>query len=178
MMRWAAAALLIAGWVGPAPASTGWVERLEIVPPPLLREELDGGVRLRLGGDEPLAGEGVPDLPSLMRPLAGYPGYRIEVRVVETEHQDEAGVRVVPALTMRRTMVADNVYTSSWVRAAADAVYARDGLWPDSLAQVDEAWQGTNRVARLVVRPVQWNPQSQQLRVHTRLVLELIYRPE
>ena len=176
MMRWATASLFL--WVGTALASTGWVERLEITTPPLIREDLESGVLLRLGDDEPAASGGVPDMPSLVKALVGQPGYRIEARVVETEQQEEAGVRVAPSKAMVRTLVSDNKYAVTWVREATSEVYARDAFWPESLVQVDEAWQGTNRLARLVIRPVQWNPKTGVLRTHTRLVLDLFYLPE
>jgi hypothetical protein len=47
------------------------------------------------------------------------------------------------------------------VREADAEIYGRDAFWPADLVQVDEAWQGTNKLARLAVRPVQWNARSQ-----------------
>ncbi len=172
--------LLLAWWAGAAnaPASTGWVERLELTTPPLLREQVSGGLLLQFGDDEPAASGGVPDLPSLVRPLAGQPGYRIQAVVVETEHRDEAGVRVAPSKDMRRTLISDNKYQVTWVREATSEIYARNAFWPETLVQVEQAWQGSNRVARMVIRPVQWNPKTDVLRIHERLVVDLVYQPE
>jgi hypothetical protein len=172
--------LLVAWWAGAAnaPADTGWVERLEINTPPLLREQLASGVLLQFGDDEPAASGGVPDLPSLVRPLSALAGYSITAVVVETESRDETGVRVAPSKDMRRTLVADNKYQVTWVREPTSELYARNMFWPESLVQVDQAWQGSNRLARLVIRPVQWNPKTEVLRIHERLVVDLVYQPE
>lgn len=172
--------VLLVGLAGAvhASASTGWVERLEITTPPLLREQVQGGLLLQFGDDEPAASGGVPDLPSLVRPLTGQPGYRIQTVVVETDHRDEAGVRVAPSKDMRRTLISDNKYQVTWVREATSEIYARDAFWPETLVQVEQAWQGSNRVGRMVIRPVQWNPKTDVLRIHERLVVDLVYQPE
>lgn len=171
---------LVLAWaaVAQADTATGWVERLEIKPPALEREEVQGGWRLQFGDDEPATAEGVPELPSLVRKIDGGAGYRITARLVESETQDEVGVKVAPALRMQRTLQENNSYQVSWVREPAPAVYERDAFWPAELLQVDQAWMGTNRLARLVIRPVQWNPKTEVLRKHVRLVLDLIYQPE
>lgn len=162
--------------VAMAPASTGWVERLEIRPPPPERVSVPEGVVLRYGSGAEQPGQGEPALPTYIQAVAARPGYRLSVRVVETDFTEEAGVKVAPTLKLRRTLVEDNRYSSAWVREADGAV--RTDFWPAELARADEAWQGTNKLARLSVRPVQWDAQAGVLRVHSRLVLELVYQPE
>lgn len=157
-------------------ASTGWVERLEIRPPTAERFSVPEGVVLRYGDGAEDPGQGEPALPTLIKSVPAWPGFRLSVRVVETEFADEAEVRVAPTLKLRRTLIEDNRYATTWVRES-DGV-TRTAFWPESLARVDEAWQGTNKVARLAVRPVQWNAQDGALRVHSRLVLDLVYQPE
>lgn len=168
-------------WMGlglqTALASTGWVERLDLQPPPAQRQMLPEGLVLHYGnGAEP--GNGAPDLPIYVQALPARPGYRISVRLVKTEFSEEAGVAVAPSTRLQRTLVEDNRYTTAWVREADAGIYGRDAFWPAELVQVDEAWQGTNKLARLAVRPVQWNAQARILRVHSRFELELSYQPE
>lgn len=168
-------------WMGlglqTALASTGWVERLDLQPPPAQRQVLPEGLVLHYGnGAEP--GNGAPDLPIYVQALSARPGYRISVRLVKTEFGEEAGVEIAPSIRLQRTLVEDNRYTTAWVREADAGIYGRDAFWPAELVQVDEAWQGTNKLARLAVRPVQWNAQARILRVHSRFELELSYQPE
>lgn len=177
-MKFRAVGLLAAWGFGAvmAPASTGWVERLELRPPPAERMKVPEGAVLRYGSGAEEPGKGEPALPTYLQAVTARPGYRLSVRVVETDYADETGVTVAPTLKLRRTLVEDNRYAVDWVREADGAV--RTDFWPESLARVDEAWQGTNKLGRLVVRPIQWNAQTGVLRVHSRLVLELVYQPE
>lgn len=168
-------------WVGlglqTALASTGWVERLDIQPPPAQRQVLPEGLVLHYGnGPEP--GNGAPDLPTYVQALPARSGYRIRVRLMKTDFSEEVGVVVAPSIRLQRTLVEDNRYATAWVREADEGIYERDAFWPVELVQVDEAWQGTNKLARLAVRPVQWNAQTRILRVHSRFELELSYQPE
>jgi hypothetical protein len=168
-------------WVGlglqTALASTGWVERLDLQPPPVQRQMLPEGLVLYYGnGSEP--GKGAPDLPIHVQALPARPGYRITARLVKTEFSEEAGVAVAPSIRLQRSLVEDNRYTTLWVREADAEIYGRDAFWPADLVQVDEAWQGTNKLARLAVWPVQWNARTKVLRVHSRFELELSYQPE
>ena len=170
--------LLGAALSAQADSSTGWVQRLEFQPPAPGRIEMPGGLLLRWAGDEWPNPGGVPDLPGLVQPLAGQPGYRIGVKIVDAEFEEEEGIRIVAAPGHRRTLVADNQYAVSEVREPDAGIYARDEFWPAALARVDEAWQGTNRLARLELRPVQWNPQRGVLRIYSRLVVEVVFQPE
>jgi hypothetical protein len=160
------------------PASTGWVERLVVEPPPPIREATADGMVFRCDPDGPPAPGGEPDLPVLVRPLSGQPGYRATASVVDAKFRDEGPVRVAPATSLRRELVEDNRYKTEQVRERNPAIYGRADFWPPSLVRVDEAWMGTNRVARLVCRPLQWNPQSGVLRVYSRLLVEIVYEPD
>ena len=175
--RWA---LVLAGLVMAtgAAGSTGWVERIELVPPALTRTETEDGLLIRTGDDGWAGHPGAPDLPALARPLPAARGYRISARLVSSDVQDETVSRVAPAPVLRRTLVDDNRYETAWVREPDPGIYQKDAFWPEQLLQVDEAWQGTNRLARLLIRPVQWNPVAGILRVYRRMAVDVLYQPE
>jgi hypothetical protein len=178
-MRWIHACLLVLAFQPVAAwAATGWVERLEVSVPPPVRLETGVGVAFRFGPDDPPPQDGFPDLAALVRPIRSVPGYQITVQLVASDFSEESGVNVAPALSLHRRLVGDNRYETSWVREKNPSVYDRDIFWPESQVAVDQAWMGTNRVARLVCRPLQWNPQTMLLRVYSRLVVELRYQPE
>lgn len=161
-----------------AAGSTGWVERLEIVTPALTRTETEGGVLIRSGDDGWAAEPGAPDLPALVRSLAAPPGFRLSARLVSSDYQDDPVPRVLPAPVLRRTLVDDNRYDTAWVRDADPGIYQKDAFWPEALLRVDDAWQGTNRLARLLIRPVQWNPVAGILREYRRMTIEVLYQAE
>lgn len=133
---------------------------------------------IRLSDQGARAKPGAPDLPVLVKVLPVAAGYSLQVRVEDSPFEDTAGLDVVPVETWSAgdPEAARPVPTSRRVPAAG--IYSSTNFWPQKLVHVDEAWMGTQKVARVEVCPVQYNPSTRTLRFFRQLNGEILFVPE
>lgn len=126
-------------------------------------EERDG-CAIRLPGTDRLAFAGEPDLPGLLI-LVGIPqegGARLVMSAERTESLRGVDVRPEPGFGPEPKRL--------------DSIFGRDRFWPESAAEIVEVVTLRNiRVARIALRPVQYNPVKRELLVHHRLGVRVVF---
>ena len=136
------------------------------------------GYRPAMDGAAHTFASGSPDLPKVSRLLPGVPGRAARVEIIATSFRDIPGVDIAPVPT--RDLEYDLDGSSDVVTSLDpdDGMYGADAFWPPDLAEVSEAWQGTNKVTRLSFLPLQYNPVTRTLRYHESISARLVYAPE
>lgn len=110
---------------------------------------------------------GTPDLPRVTRMVMIAPRGNVEARVVSTNVRIETLVhRVAPKESLEPASALDDVALSD--------VYAQDNFWPSEIVQISEPMIFRDvRFVILIVNPVQYNPQSGELRIHESIELAI-----
>ncbi len=125
--------------------------------------------QILLPGGMGLPEPGQPAVPA-RRALLGVPfGARIAVTVVEADYDEIFGVLLLPV--PRSRPVGRGAYPREVEAYEPDAdFYAYDGLYPAQQAEVTGTGvMRDQRVAGISLRPIQYNPALQQLRIARRL---------
>ncbi|NQU41219.1 MAG: hypothetical protein HQ523_14815 [Lentisphaerae bacterium] len=140
-----------------------------------LRDSGDGMVvRLRGGGARRAPGS--PDIAGLVWVLPGKQGLNLIPTVTDaafaiaTQGVDIAAV----AVAVESDEDGENDEETFERRRSAD-IYDQDALFPSHVIRVQESWVGTNKLVRLTVNPVQYNPVTKSLRLCYRLQADLEY---
>jgi len=128
-------------------------------------------VRVRGGGArrEP----GSPDIGGMAWVLPGKVGWNLMPTVTDAAFaRAEKGVDVA-AIQVEKVVEegADQVVE----RYRSPEIYGQDAFFPSHVVRVQEAWVGTNKLVRLVVNPVQYNPVTKELQLCYRLEAKLEY---
>lgn len=155
------------------------------VPTPSLEEiQVDGQVfqRLSLPG---YVAVGAPGQPELLQTgvMLGIPAEgEVDLRILDAKVEELPGSYLVypsPAFVVQRdsdTGAADALAGVQEQFTWDAAVYEADQFWPASAASVDEtAFVRGQRVARVVIQPLQYNPAQGVLRVYRTLRIEAIF---
>jgi hypothetical protein len=127
------------------------------------------GYVLRIPDQAKQPQSGVPDVPVLARvvPLASDVSLRIAITTAAFEEIE--GIAVVPTATwsIDDPEAAHPAPVES--RVASATAYASTNFWPGELLQVQEVWMGTQKFARIEIRPVQYRPSSKTIRLYRQL---------
>ncbi len=137
--------------------------------------ETGEGMAVRVRGGGARRQPGSPDIGGLAWVLPGKVGWNLMPTVTDaafasaTEGVDVAAIRV-------NKVVEDGDDSDPVVeRYRSPDIYEQDALFPSHVIRVQEAWVGTNKLVRLVVNPVQYNPVTKELRLCYRLKAKLEY---
>ncbi len=142
----------------------GGFERSDVV--------IDGAsyARITLPGEALLLEKGLPELPSVARSVIIPDDRRMELRVVESEHVDLAGLAPIPS----KGNLLRNVDPAAVPWEFAD-FYRTGGQYPAELAFQREPYIMRDfRGTAVVASPFVYDAGSRTLRVYTRLVVELV----
>jgi hypothetical protein len=127
------------------------------------------GYSLRIPGQAESAKPGTPDIPHIAKLFNvssdGHPVLTIR-GMFPTNVQN---VSVVPAKGVALEQSEDETRRLRTFRRPQAEVYAADQLYPESLSKIDEARIGTQRVLRIEICPVQYNPIKREIRFYQRL---------
>ncbi len=108
---------------------------------------------------------GGPDVPVLARTVPCPAGMSVTVEVVRAEYQDFGPVQVEPAISVIREFRGEGQEPlRREERRPLPAYYGVAEFWPGPLAVSSEGTFGTQKVARIECRPVQYNPTTGILR--------------
>lgn len=157
-------------WYVESPRECGQTTRLQVESPAWEPAQAEDGsfVPHMADGFHSLTAD-QPDLPFLVRMIA-IPGKctaEIEILKVERVETNMPPVRPVPRDEMR-----ENDEGHRWlerVHGKRGPIYERDAFWPEDVLTVSFASQGTQRWARIVFYPLQYNPKQGILRWNQRV---------
>lgn len=138
--------------------------------------ETPAGLRPSVAGDVRSMTPGEPDIPLLVKLLPIPPDCEAAVVLVSAEFAETNGVEIAPVAGYR---LADPLSDESrWTREQIpdERLYSMGTLWPDEVLRVETALQGHQRWARVVCRPVQFNPVHGTLRMYSRIEARLVWR--
>ncbi len=131
-------------------------------------------VRVRGGGARRQPGS--PDIGGLAWVLPGRAGYNLMPTVTDAAFASATQGVDVAAIRARRETEEDREDSEPVIeRYRAPEIYGQNALFPSHVVRVQEAWVGTNKLVRLVVNPVQYNPITKELRLCYRLKAKLEY---
>ncbi len=173
-------------WRVVSEAVDGSLLRLEVrLPPPLrLEQDLDGVqfTSFHVPDASAAGSPGAPDLPVLSRLLALPPGGEASLQVLEVEADDEEDVRILPrafeGVSYGEGGSPEKPSTGmaeTWLAYDA-AAYVKDGPRTQPATLGPSGMLRHQRVARLEVWPILYDPQTRHLRIVRRLVLEVRFR--
>ena len=113
---------------------------------------------------------GQPDLPVFVKVLDGKPNESLEVILLSSEYLIVTQNLDVAAVEVRETIAlgpSDSV--RRYVRREAPSIYTNNVFWPEKQVDITEAWQGSRKLIKVAIFPVQYNPVSKVLRVCRKL---------
>lgn len=143
----------------------------------LLKDGPEGYAARILHGSNPMP-PGTPDLPMLSRLFEGRAGCATRVEIVETSFRDISDIEIAPMPTRNIRYYPDDTFEHHDVLEEDPAIYSSDKFWPVDIAEVAEAWMGTQKVTRVSVHPVQYNPVTRTLRYHESIVARIYYEEQ
>jgi len=109
---------------------------------------------------------GSPDLPVFSELLTLQPGESVEAEIVTAVYEVVTQNVSVVAVAVRETVALDPGQSSTrTVRRKDRVIYARGDFWPAQQVRINEVWLGSRKLARLELRPVQYNPATGTVRV-------------
>lgn len=138
----------------------------------------DGGMVVRMAGATARQVPGAPDIASLVWVLPGKPGMSLMPTIQNAEFAvatQEVDVVAVPT----RTTTAESPESEETVleRTPSEEFYSLNEFWPERLLRVQEAWLGSNKLVRVTVSPIQYNPTTRTIRLCYELEAHLEYVP-
>ncbi len=109
---------------------------------------------------------GSPDLPVFSCILPLQSGESLEAVSVTAVYEVVTQNVSVVAVSVRETVALDPGQSNTrTVRRKDPVIYGRDAFWPVQQVGINEVWQGPRKLARLELRPVQYNPATGTVRV-------------
>jgi len=127
---------------------------------------VDAGWAVVCDGQAGALPPGSPDLPVFSGLLPLQPGESVEAGTVTVVYEVVTQNVSVVAVPVRETVALDPGQSSTrTVRRKDRVIYAQDGFWPVQHVSINEVWQGQRKLARVEVRPVQYNPATGAVRV-------------
>lgn len=133
---------------------------------------------LRLDGFGSIEEEGAPQLPRARLvfgvPLAG----DVHVSVVSTEITEREGYRIAPVPTLIRSDEEGSIIPVEKYIPDED-FYSTDGFYPQQIYEIEEpSFLRNQRIAALILRPIQFNPVTGELRIHTHVTVSLRFEDD
>lgn len=117
-----------------------------------------------------------PDLPFFVRMIL-IP--RNCAAAIEIQHVDCTETNVPPVSPVAREEMRENDAGHRWVERVPgqrSPIYERDAFWPEQILTISYASQGTQRWARIVFYPLQYNPRQGILRWNQRVEARLTWK--
>ncbi|MBL7076190.1 MAG: hypothetical protein ISS31_01850 [Kiritimatiellae bacterium] len=131
-------------------------------------------VRVRGGGARRKPGS--PDIGGLAWVLPGKVGWNLMPTVTDAAFASATQGVDIAAIAVRKVIEGESEEADPIIeRVRSPEIYAQDALFPSHVVRVQEAWAGTNKLVRLVVNPIQYNPVTKELRLCYRLKATLEY---
>ena len=125
---------------------------------------LDGAVALRLDGYAASGAVGEPEMPSRVIVVAVPPLGDVRVRATGYEEETRQNVVVAP------NAVPDRVDSGTPLRRALPEAYARSAAYGTERARLlGVAWLRNQRIARVVIQPVEYDPRAHTARAFRRI---------
>ncbi len=165
-------------------SATSIVFELDIPQPVIDQVEVDGRVfdRVTLLGYASTGLPGNPELPQIGVALGVPSEGEVTVRVLDAKEEELPGTyTILPASswTVQRDAQTGQTVPEAGLQAefALDTdVYAQDSFLPGEVAAVDEtAFVRQQRIARVTIHPVQFNPARGQVKVYQYLRVEVSF---
>lgn len=128
--------------------------------------------------DAAVVDPGLPDVPVLVRVLAGRNGWTAVIESVVPSVVAEEDAVIEPRALETVETVSDNEVKRVVRRDPRIMIYERDDFWPTSQAAISEAFMGTNKLVRLSAYPWQYNPVRHRLRHTDELRIRLKFVPD
>lgn len=117
---------------------------------------------------------GSPDLPAFSGIVVLQPGESLAVEAVTPVYEVVTQKVSVVAVPVRETVALDpGESVTRTVRRKDPEIYAQDAFWRNEFIRIDEAWQGRRKLARVELRPVQYNPATGTVRMYRSLKVVL-----
>lgn len=162
-------------WELQAPPSCGSVTECRVVTSKLHFDQTPDGVVPRVDGDQRGLVPGYPDLPVLVRVISIPVHCAAEVRIDRVDMVETGGVRVV-AVPGQRVVEDGDRRRLEPAPAEPAGVFSQNAFWPDAPLRVEVADRGTQRWARVICYPVQYNPVTGALRWNRVVEARLLWR--
>ena len=114
---------------------------------------------------------GAPQLPSL-RLLVGLPlEGNAQVTIVDTDVEEKMYSRIAPVPTLVRHIEDESILTREKYMPDPD-FYTTDGFYPQQVVEIEKpSFLRNQRVAGVILRPVQFNPVTGKLRIHSKVTV-------
>lgn len=128
-------------------------------------------VRVRGGGAR--RERGAPDVGGMAWVLPGRTGYNLMPTI--TDAAFAAATQGVDIAAVAVSVDRGDDETPAFERYRAPEIYGANAFYPSHVVRVQESQIGTNKLVRLVVNPVQYNPVTRDLRLCYRLKARLEY---
>jgi hypothetical protein len=148
-----------AGWDVEVPAFCGAVTRLHVEALPFaIAADGNGGFVPRVAGGQHALEAGQPDLPFLVRLIPIPRACTARLEIVEISRLETNTPEVKP---VARHEAREDDEGRRWVEhvpGERGPVYVQDAFWPPDAISITYASQGTQRWARIVFHPLQYNP--------------------
>ena len=138
---------------------------------------VEGGYALEVPGQARSGRTGEPDVPRLPRIISGRKGCRMVVESSPGEPWREVSNITVAAVTAYVPSDDSGKPVLRSVRVPDPVIYTTDSFFPAALAGVQEAWMGTQKLARLEAVLVQFNPVTHVVRYTTTLKGVIRFEP-
>lgn len=135
----------------------------------------DGGFVPRIAGGVHSLTSDQPDLPFLVRLI---PIPRDCAAVIEILHVQLVETNVPPISPVARDEMREDTDGNRWLErlpGKRGPIYERDAFWPEEILTISYASQGTQRWARIVFYPLQYNPKQGILRLNQRVEARLTW---
>ena len=118
---------------------------------------------------------GEPDLPVLVRVLPVPEGCEATVELVSVDAVETNGVIIAPVPAQEAVEV-DGQSRLRPIPGGRSGAYREDAFWPPEAVKVQMADRGTQRWARVVCYPLQYNPVTGVLRWNRSVEARLVWR--
>jgi hypothetical protein len=154
-----------AGWSFADPGPDG-VVNFRVTIPGFQAVRAGDGYVLRVPGQCIPYPQGAPDVPFVATVIPGSAGVAAEAKLADAAFQEFTNVTVAPVEAVR---VDDPEAASpklTRVRVRSPEIYNKPAFWPEDLVKVQEAWMGTQKLVRIEIHPVQYNPVSKTVRFY------------
>ncbi|UCE17524.1 MAG: type IX secretion system sortase PorU [Gemmatimonadota bacterium] len=132
--------------------------------------------RVRLAGFGCTDQVGAPQLPQ-MRLLVGVPlEGDVEAALIDAAYEERGGYRVGPVPTLvRPTEAEDTFFREEYI--PHPEFYSEDAFTPERVIEVEQpSFLRNQRVAAIILRPLQFNPVTGILRIHSKISVSIRFR--
>ena len=140
-----------------------------------LVDQVDGTVIPRMQGADYIRTAGEPHLPLIVRRLSIPKGCEAEIEIISMDSIETNTPPIKPA-NAHVLREHDGLRHLEPVVPERASMYQVDTFWPNEPMEIQYATQGTQRWARVVVNPIQYNPVRGILRWNHSINARLVWR--